>query len=322
MRFSARILAPPLVCILLAAAATAAHAAPDCPTDRSPAAPGTLLERIAEQRVVCVGVRNNLAPFAAKSSSSDTFEGFDVELVRLVHKLIETRVDQPVKLLLVGFDRPDQVLAAVKSGWLDFAAAAITRTRERDLTGVDFSVDYFLDRQELVVPKAGLQDLSKATIGILKGSTAELKWAYRYPEVKRLACETHAACVEALKSGKVTAYGGDRAILLQRLADAGAGTDFALSNRAEFGDFEDTFWMEPYAMVLPENQSHLRDALNEAVDTAWSEDLMDGLFNRYFGPDSSFKGAITYDLPHVPATHVPEIAPEQPGAAPQLPAGS
>jgi len=288
-----------------------------CAASRGAAGPAGLYQRIVESKRLCVGVRSALPPFSYKDKDSGAWKGFDVALARLVGEHLSERLDAAVDVVLVGFDRPDQVLKAVQSGHVDFAAAAITRTRQRDLSGVDFSVDYFLDRQELLVDAKAFAGLDTAQVAVLAGSTAEAKWGHRHPEVKLSPCPNHAECVRLLKEGKVQAYGGDRAIILWQVLQAGLAERFKLSGLAEFGDFEDTYWMEPYGVVVPENQSAVRDLVNEAFEAAWDEDLIDTLFQLHFGDRSAYKGRISYDLPHVAPSHVPEPEQDAPGPAPR-----
>lgn len=282
-----------------------ADAAALCPPNRGAAGAAGLYQRIVESKRLCVGVRRSLPPFSYKDADSGDWKGFDVALARLVGEQLSDRLDTPVDVVLVGFDRPGQVLEAVTGGQVDLAVAAITRTRRRDIEGVDFSVDYFLDRQELLVDGASFSGLDGVTVGVLAGSTAEAKWAHRHPEVELKTCESHAQCVTMLKTGQVQAYGGDRAIILWQVLQAGLADRFKLSGLAEFGDFEDTFWMEPYGVVVPENQSAVRDLVNAAFEAAWDDDLIDTLFQIHFGDQSAYEGRISYDLPHVAPSHVP-----------------
>ena len=282
-----------------------------CGPGRSRAAPGKLYERIATSKMICVGVRNALPPFSSKDKETGRFEGFDVSLAQIIRDRVVEQAGQDIKLIWVGFDRPGQVIDAIKSGRLDFAVAAVTRTRKRDMEDVDFSVDYFLDRQEVLVDKSTFKGLEGMEIAVLQGSTAQAKWALRHPEVKLSPCKSHAHCVEMLKTGKVQGYAGDRAIILWQVLQAGMGDRFQLSGLPEFGDFEDAFWMEPYAVLLPQDQSRLRDLINLAFEVAWSEDLIDMLFHLHFGDKSQFKGRISYDLPYIPSSYIPSQLPSE-----------
>ncbi len=284
-----------------------AQAPVKCGGGDGPAAPGTQYDRIVGRGAICIGVRNALPPFSYKDPGTGKWEGFDVALAQIVRNTIAEAAGKDIELVLVGFDRPGQVLDAVEAGRIDLAFAAVTRTRGRELGGVDFSSDYFLDRQELVVDKSKFDGLDGISIAVLKGSTAEAKWTHRHPDVTLVPCASHKECTGLIQAGKVQGYGGDRVIIMWQILKAGLADRFGLSGLAEFGDFEDPFWMEPYAAVLQENQSKVRDLVNLAIDEAWEDDVLDMLFQLHFGDKSIYKGSITYDLPHMPASHVPEV---------------
>ena len=119
---------------------------------------------------------------------------------------------------------------------------------------VDFSIPTFLDGAGLMVRAGGpknLRDLAGKKIGVLAGTTTEeglrntLKEGGIAGDV--VAAKTHGEGLAMLDDGKISAYFGDRSILLFLIKDSKAPEKLRLA--------DDYLSVEPYALALPRGDS-------------------------------------------------------------------
>jgi ABC-type amino acid transport substrate-binding protein len=147
---------------------------------------------------------------------------------------------------------------------------------------VDFSIPTFLDGASLMVRADGpknLRDLAGQKIGVLAGTTTEealrntLKEAGIAGDV--VAAKTHGEGLAMLDDGKISAYFGDRSILLFLIKDSKAPEKLRLA--------DDYLSVEPYALALPRGDNDFRLAVDRALSHIYRSGEIVSIFQRSFG---------------------------------------
>jgi putative glutamine transport system substrate-binding protein len=177
---------------------------------------GGAVETIKKAGVLKVGVKSDVPGFGLLNTATNTYEGFEIELAKLIAKDI---LGDPAKVAFTPVTAKTRG-PLLDNGELDLIIATFTVTEERKLT-YNFSTTYYTDAVGMLVKKSagirGLADLNGKTIGVAQSATsraaideaakavgASLTFAEfsTYPEIKA-----------ALDSGRVDVFSVDRSIL-------------------------------------------------------------------------------------------------------------
>ena len=204
-----------------------------------------------------------------------------VDLCRAVaKKLAEQRNFSDLKVVYVPVTAADRFEAITQQkADLLCEPTSVTLSR-REL--VDFSIPTFLDGASLMVRADGpknLRDLAGQKIGVLAGTTTEealrntLKEAGIAGDV--VAAKTHGEGLAMLDDGKISAYFGDRSILLFLIKDSKAPEKLRLA--------DDYLSVEPYALALPRGDNDFRLAVDRALSHIYRSGEIVSIFQRSFG---------------------------------------
>lgn len=99
----------------------------------------------------------------------------------------------------------DSIINELNSGKADFAAAGMSITEER-LQEVDFSVEYIVSNQVVMINKNNpvkMNEISNKKIAVQLGSIAEQYVRKNYPQAELIIQKKYLTMVEDLKSNKV-----------------------------------------------------------------------------------------------------------------------
>ena len=124
-----------------------------------------------------------------------------------------------------------------------------------------------------------MRDLSGKKIGVLAGTTTEeglrntLKAAGIAADV--VAAKTHGEGLAMLDDGKISAYFGDRSILLFLIKDSKAPDKLRLA--------DDYLSVEPYALALPRGDNDFRLAVDRALSHIYRSGEIAAIFQGTFG---------------------------------------
>jgi putative glutamine transport system substrate-binding protein len=201
--------------LILAAAAGAVFAGGNKEEARSPQAAGQL-DKIRNAGVLKVGVKSDVPNFGLLNTASNTYEGFEIDLARLIAKEI---LGDPSKTAFTT------VTAATRgplldNGDIDLVIATFTITEERKLT-YNFSTSYYTDAVGLLVKKDsginGVAGLDGKTVGVAQSATSrkalEAAASTAGAAVKFAEFATYPEIKAALDSGRVDAFSVDKSIL-------------------------------------------------------------------------------------------------------------
>jgi len=243
------------------------------------AAAGTL-DRIGQEKTVRIAYREDAAPFSYKDKLGEP-AGFVVDLCRAVAKKLAEQLNLPslnAAYVPVTAENRFEAITQQKADLLCEPTSATLSRREQ----VDFSIPTFLDGASLMVRTGGpknLRDLAGKKIGVLAGTTTEealrntLKAAGITADV--VAAKTHGEGLAMLDDGKISAYFGDRSILLFLVRDSKAPDKLRLA--------DDYLSVEPYALALPRGDSDFRLAVDRALSHIYRSGEIVSVFERTFG---------------------------------------
>ena len=243
------------------------------------AAAGTL-DRIGQEKTVRIAYREDAAPFSYKDKLGEP-AGFVVDLCRAVAKKLAEQLNLPslnAAYVPVTAENRFEAITQQKADLLCEPTSATLSRREQ----VDFSIPTFLDGASLMVRTGGpknLRDLTGKKIGVLAGTTTEealhntLKAAGITADV--VAAKTHGEGLAMLDDGKISAYFGDRSILLFLVRDSKAPDKLRLA--------DDYLSVEPYALALPRGDSDFRLAVDRALSHIYRSGEIAAIFQGTFG---------------------------------------
>ena len=220
---------------------------------------------LIEDGTLIVGSDIPYPPF--EQGDPPEYDGFDIDLINAVaDKMgLETQIeDAPFDLILTG-----------GGGQFDLSISATTITPARE-NRVDFSDPYFISSQGLLVQEGGdvasLDDLSGQIVGAEDGTTGET-----YANENSDASEVRGFpsvddAFNALSTGQVAAV----------IAD-GPTVEDAAENKEGLEVAEIFPTDEQYGIIIPQGNTALVDAVNEALQEVKDEGTLDELYEEYFG---------------------------------------
>jgi ABC-type amino acid transport substrate-binding protein len=243
------------------------------------AAAGTL-DRIVQEKTIRIAYREDAPPFSYKDKLGEP-AGFVVDLCRAVAKKLAEQLSLPslnAAYVPVTAENRFEAITHQKADLLCEPTSATLSRREQ----VDFSIPTFLDGASLMVRTGGLKnlrDLVGKKIGVLAGTTTEealrttLKEAGIAGDV--VAAKTHGEGLAMLDDGKISAYFGDRSILLFLIKDSKTPEKLRLA--------DDYLSVEPYALALPRGDSDFRLAVDRALSHIYHSGEIAAIFQHSFG---------------------------------------
>jgi ABC-type amino acid transport substrate-binding protein len=250
-----------------------------------PALAETVLEKINRTGVLTAGTRTASIPFAFINEKNEWI-GFSIDLLEAVRARLEKKLGKSVTLDKKEVT-PATRIPLVANRTIDMECGSTTYTRGRDET-VDFSVVFFITGSQLLVKRGSgirnLGDVAGKRVGATQGTTNEKALRASQPRAEVVTFQDHASGLLALDQGKIVAYTTDGILLAGLAAKAKNPKDYEV-----VGEF---FSKDPYACILPENDSKWRDFVNHTV-----MELIEGgkyfeLYDKWFGE----RGVVTYPM--------------------------
>ena len=250
------------------------------------------LDRIGQDKTIRIAYRDDAPPFSYKDKIGEPV-GFMVDLCREVAKKLADQLHlTSLNVTYVPVTAADrfEAIQAQKADLLCEPTSATLSRREL----VDFSIPTFVDGASLMIRADGPHDFKAMAghkIGVLGGTTTEealrnsLKLAGITAEI--IPAKTHAEGLAMLDDAKVSAYFGDRSILVSLIRDSKAPNKLMLA--------ENYLSVEPYALALPHGDEDFRLAVDRALSHIYRSGEIGAIFKRTFG-DKTKPGEVLLTL--------------------------
>jgi ABC-type amino acid transport substrate-binding protein len=250
---------------------------------------GATLDRVAHDKTIRIAYRPDAPPFSYRDKSGAP-AGLIVDLCRTVAKRLAAELHLPaLSVVYVPVTAADR-FAAIENGKADLLCEATTETLSRRQE-VDFSIPTFVDGAGLLIRADGprsLKALAGRKIGVLAGTTTEdelhntLQDAGITAEV--IPAKTHEEGLAMLDSGKISAYFGDRSILVFLVQQSKAPGQLRLA--------ENYLTIEPYALALPRGDEDFRLAVDRALSHIYRDGEIAAIFAKNFGNNAKPSGIV------------------------------
>lgn len=233
----------------------------------------------------------SLTACGSKSSSEDTlivgteaaFAPYEYiegnEIVGIDMDIAQAIADAMGKKLEVKNMDFDGALLAVQQGKVDFVAAGVSVTEERE-KNMDFS-DYYVDSTDVVIVNAaspavsGVDELNGKVIGVQQGNVADL-WCSDIENVAAKEVKRYTAFAQAtqdLLNQKIDCIVMDQ-VPAQELVEATSGL-------AILEGEENILFSDQYAIAVQEGNQELADKINEVIADLKESGKMDEIFTKY-----------------------------------------
>ena len=247
------------------------------------AASAGTLDRIGQDKTIRIAFRADAPPFSSKDKIGEP-AGFMVDLCRAVaNKLADQLHLTSLNVAYVPVTATDR-FEAIKQQKADILCEPTSATLSRR-ESVDFSIPTFVDGASLMIRANGPHDLNAMAgqkIGVLAGTTTEqglrdtLKGAGVAANI--IPAKTHADGLAMLDEGKISAYFGDRSILVSLIKQSKAPEKLMLA--------ENYLSVEPYALALQRGDEDFRLAVDRALSHIYRSGEIVAIFKRTFGDDT------------------------------------
>jgi ABC-type amino acid transport substrate-binding protein len=256
------------------------------------AASAGVLDRISQDKTIRIAYREDAPPFSYKNKIGEPV-GFMVDLCRDVAKRLAEQLNlASLNVTYVPVTAADR-FEAIQQQKADLLCEPTSATLSRREL-VDFSIPTFVDGAGLMIRADGPHDLKALAgqkIGVLGGTTTEqaLRNSLKLAEITAdvIPAKTHADGLAMLDDGKVSAYFGDRSILVSLIRDSKAPDKLMLA--------ENYFSVEPYALALPRGDEAFRLAVDQALSHIYRSGEIAAIFKRTFG-DNTKPGQVLQTL--------------------------
>jgi polar amino acid transport system substrate-binding protein len=199
----------------------------------------------------------------------DTFTGFDGDLMNEIAK----GLDLELKVQDSGFDGLESGLS-LNSGQCDIVASAMTITDARE-EKLDFTDGYYDSEQSLLVPTgsdiASIEDLAGKKVGVQQATTGKTYAEENVPsDAEIISHPSDAEMFNAIKAGQVDALLQDLPVNIEHTD----GGEFEVVEKYDTG--------EQYGFAVKQDNTELRDAVNEQLTELRDNGTYDKIYDEYF----------------------------------------
>jgi len=223
--------------------------------------------KIEKDGKVIMGTNAEFPPFEYRDENGDV-AGFDVALAE------EIAAEMGVELVIEDMDF-NSLIAALKSGKIDFVAAGMTVTEDRK-ENADFSQAYF-DASQVIIVRAdnqdilGAADLAGMRIGVQEGTTGDLE-ASEIEGAEVLRFRKGIDAVVDLQNGNIDAVVIDKqpALVFVQLNDDIRMLDEALT-------------VEEYAIAVRKGDSDLLKVIDGVIAGLKESGRYQEIYDEYIG---------------------------------------
>ena len=245
---------------------------------------GTTMAELNEAGSITVGTKFDQPGFGLLNPNTETPEGFDVEIGKLIAAKLGIAADKIEWSETVSANREP----FIEQGKVDLVIATYTINDKRKQV-VDFAGPYYEAGQALMVNKDNNsikkpEDVKGKKVCSVTGSTPAATIVDKYG-AELVPAATYSACLEPLRNKQVEAITTDNVILagfVDKEPDA-----FKLAS-------DETFTKEPYGIGLKKGDTEFRNWINDQLE-AFSKD---GSYKKAW---EATAGSVIKTAPELPA---------------------
>jgi len=223
-------------------------------------AAGSTMDRLAKAGSVKIGVKADQPGLGSKNPSTGQYEGFDIEIARIVAGRLGLAPDKISFVETVSKNREP----FIETGNVDLVVASYSITDKRKKV-VSFAGPYYQTGQDLLIRKAdkdsitGPDALAGKKVCSVTGSTPLANIEENYKQAKAVPFSTYTECVDQLSTNQVDAVTTDGAILL----------GYAAKDPDKLLVVGKPFSTEKYGIGLKKDDKQFRDFLNDTLQKAF-----------------------------------------------------
>lgn len=239
------------------------------------------LATIAERGAIVLGHRESSVPFAYLDENQKPI-GYSIDLCMKVVEEIKKTVGKDLEVKYVPVN-PKTRIALMANGTIDLECGSTTNNLTRQEQVEYLPVTFITGTKILARKDSGIQsidDLNGKSVALAQGTTNErvIKAAIekRGLEVKILPVRDHAEGMLTLETDRVDAYSTDHILLYGLIAKSRNPADFAV-----VGDF---LSYDPYALMVPRNESAYELVGKRALAEVFRSGEIDAIYEKWFGP--------------------------------------
>jgi len=245
------------------------------------AAESPVLDRIASNGVLKVGMSGNQAPMNAKDRSGQLI-GLEVDLANILAASMDVKAELVVKPFA-------ELLPALKAGEVDVVMSGMTITADRTAS-VSFVGPYTLSGKSILTKSKTLAaadeagDINRAnlTITTLEGSTSQQFVEKNLSQVKMVTSKDYDAAVKMVLDGQADALVADMPVCVLSLMRY-PGQDLVTLNQP--------LTIEPIGIALPAGDAQLLNLLENYFRTLEGMGVMQQLRKKWL-EDGSWVAAL------------------------------
>lgn len=240
------------------------------------------LAKIKSAKSINVAFSGDSLPFSYVETNNQP-AGYSIDLCKRVIAALGRVTGVPDLKVNWIVDTVPNRIALVASGKADMECANTTQSQAR-LKDVDFSNLIFVDGGGFLVRADsdinGFSDLAGKSVAVTTGTTTEKRLAQmlrqRLIDAKVVQVKDGVEGVALLESGAVAGFASDKIKLVGLAAQAKNPKAFAL--------LSEDLSFEPYAFMLPRNDSAFRLEVNRALTQVYLSGEIDPIFTKWLGP--------------------------------------
>lgn len=235
-------------------------------------------EKMTQRGTVIIGVKNDQPGLGYLNPKTNKYEGFDVEIARLIAAKLGFDPDTKIKYEPIPSASREQ---AISNGQVDYYVGTYTINDARKKQ-ISFAGPYFVAGQSLLVKAAdqtitGPNTLQGKSVCSVTGSTPIRRVREQNLSDKIVEFQTYSQCVDQLVAGQVDVVTSDDAIL----------KGYAAQDPQQLKVVGQPFSQEPYGVGLPLTDNTLRAKVNDILEAAVNDGTWKKIYDGTLGASGS-----------------------------------
>jgi len=253
----------------------------------APAASDEIMDRIDRTGMVRIGFRQDAIPFAYIDPESGRYIGFSVDMAALLVENLSKHFGKKISIEPVAINTENRIPMIVNHEIdVEMGSTTYNQVREKE---VDFSLLFFISETTFMVRSQSfirtMNDIDGKTVGAAAGTTnlsalQALVKVGKFKSVNIRIIKTISQGFIDLKKGEIDALCLDRTLLnVMRIKDSEPQgltiLNFAIS-------------YEPYAYMVPKNNSDFRNFLNDTIRWSLNTNKFYEIYERWMGENGEY----------------------------------